>query len=46
MGVQCDSTSASHKLQEILYDSLMVEVLYNILIEFGVPMRLVGLIKI
>ena len=28
------------------YDSVMKEVLYNILIEFGVPMKLVRLIKL
>jgi hypothetical protein len=28
------------------YDSLRKEILYNILMEFGVPMELVGLIKI
>ena len=27
------------------YDSVMIEVLYNILIEFGIPMKLVRLIK-
>jgi hypothetical protein len=28
-----------------VYDSVRKEVLYSILIEFGVPMKLVGLIK-
>jgi hypothetical protein len=32
--------------QYISYDSVRREVLYNIKIEFGVPMKLVGLIKI
>jgi hypothetical protein len=32
------------RLQEV-YDSVRREVLYNILIEFGVPMKLVRLIK-
>jgi hypothetical protein len=27
------------------YDSVRMEILYNILMEFGVPMKLVGLIK-
>jgi hypothetical protein len=27
------------------YDSVMTEVLYNILLEFGIPMKLVRLIK-
>jgi purine nucleoside phosphorylase len=27
------------------YDSVMREVLYNILIEFGIPMKLIRLIK-
>jgi hypothetical protein len=44
MGVQQDSTSAIHILQEV-YDSVRREVLYNILVEFGVPRKLVKLIK-
>jgi hypothetical protein len=28
------------------YDSARIEVLYNILIEFGIPMKLVRLIKV
>jgi hypothetical protein len=38
-------TSAIHRLKESLYDSVRREVLYNILIEFVVPMKLVRLIK-
>jgi hypothetical protein len=30
---------------KIAYDSVRREVLYNILIEFGVPIKLAGLIK-
>jgi hypothetical protein len=44
MRVQSDSTSASHRLQET-YDSVRRKVLYSILTEFGVPMKLVRLIK-
>jgi hypothetical protein len=40
MGVQGDSTSAIHRSQTV-----RSELLYNILIEFGVPMKLVRLIK-
>jgi hypothetical protein len=41
MGVQVDSTSAIHGLQE----SLWREVLHNILVEFGMPMKPIRLIK-
>jgi hypothetical protein len=44
MGVQWDSTSAINRLQESL-DSVRREVLYNILIEFEILMKLVRLIK-
>jgi hypothetical protein len=44
MGVQWYSISTSHRLQEA-YDSVRREVLYIILIEFRVPMKLVRLIK-
>jgi hypothetical protein len=44
MGVQWDSTSAIDRLQKT-YDSVNRKVLYNILIEFGVSMKLVRLIK-
>jgi hypothetical protein len=30
---------------EKVYDSVKIEVLYNILIEYGIPMKLVRLIK-
>jgi hypothetical protein len=43
LGVQWDSTSAIDRLQE--YDSVRREVLYNILIESGIPMKLGGLTK-
>ena len=39
---QCISYYADFK---ITYDSVRKEVLYNILIEFGIPMKLVRLIK-
>jgi hypothetical protein len=42
MIIQWDSASAICRLQECL---LRREVLYNILIEFGVPMKLVRLIR-
>jgi negative regulator of genetic competence, sporulation and motility len=42
MGVQRESTSAIHRLQEA-YDSVRREVLYSILIEFGVHTKLVRL---
>jgi len=45
MGIQRSSASALHTLQENLYDSIRREVLYNILSEFGIPMKLVRLIK-
>jgi hypothetical protein len=44
MGVWWDSTSVIHRLQEA-YDSIRREVLYNILIQFEVPMKLFRLIK-
>jgi hypothetical protein len=40
MGVQCDSTSAFQDFNKT-YDSVRREVLYNIHMEFGVPMKLV-----
>jgi hypothetical protein len=43
MGVQWDSTSAIHRLQETL---CFREVQYNILIEYGAPMKLVRLIRV
>jgi hypothetical protein len=44
MGVQWCSITAIDKFQESL-DSVRREVLYNILIEFGVPMKPIRLIK-
>jgi hypothetical protein len=43
-----DSTSAIHnKLQESLYDDpCRIEVLYNIIIEFGMPTERVTLINV
>jgi hypothetical protein len=40
--VQRDSPSAIHQLKKVC-DTVRREVLYNILIEFGVPMKLVML---
>jgi hypothetical protein len=42
MELQWDSTSAIRRLQEA-YDSVRWEVLYSILIVFGVPMKSVRL---
>ena len=44
MGIQCRSSSALYRLQEI-FDSVMREVLCKILIEFGIPRKLVRIIK-
>jgi hypothetical protein len=44
MGVWWYSTSAVYSLKKA-YDSVRRGVLYNILIEFGIPRKLVGLIK-
>jgi hypothetical protein len=44
MGTQWDCASAVYRLQESL-DSVRWEVLYNILIEFSIPLKLVRLIK-
>jgi hypothetical protein len=45
MGVQWDSTSAINRLQESLRFSRR-DIVYTILIEFGLPMTLVRLLKI
>jgi len=42
--IQESSTSAPYKVQESL-SFIVIQVLYNILIEFGIPMKLVRLIK-
>jgi hypothetical protein len=44
MGVQWDSVSAIYRLQKV-YDSVKRVVLYNILLGFGMPKKLVRLIK-
>jgi hypothetical protein len=44
MGMCWGSISAIYKLQKA-YDSVRREVLCSVLIEFGVPMKLVWLIK-
>ena len=44
MGIQWSSASATYRLQE-KYDSGRREILYNIIINFGIPMKLVRLIK-
>jgi hypothetical protein len=44
MGMQCGSTSALIDFKEA-YDSVGRKVMYNILIEFGIPIKLVRLIK-
>jgi hypothetical protein len=43
--VQCDIASALHIYFKKAFDSMRREVLYNILREFGVLMKLVKLIK-
>jgi len=44
MGIQRSSASALYMLRES-YDSNRREVFYNILIDFGIPMNLIRLIK-
>jgi len=44
VGIQRSSASALIDFKKA-YDSIRIEVLYNILIEFGIPMKLVRLIK-
>jgi len=44
MGIQSSSASAIYRFKKA-NDSVRREVLYNILIEFGIPMKLVRLIK-
>jgi hypothetical protein len=46
VGVQWGSTSVIYVLQEILFKPVRREVLYNILIELVIPMKLVMLVKI
>jgi len=45
MGIQWNIASAVYRLQKA-YDSIRREVLYNILIEFDIPKKLVRLIKL
>jgi hypothetical protein len=45
MGMQWDSTSAIHGLQEILTLLVGKYSMYNILIEFMVPVEIITLIK-
>jgi len=44
-GNKQSSVSALYRLQETLFDLVRREDLYNILTEFGIPMKLVRLIK-
>ena len=44
MGIQCSSASAVIDFKKS-YDSVGTEVLHNVLIEFGISMKLVRLIK-
>lgn len=45
MGVHWDSTSATYVDFKEAHDSVMSKVLYNIVIEFGMPLKLFKLIK-
>jgi len=44
MGMQCSSALAIYRLK-VNYDTVWREILYSVLFSFGIPMKLVKLIK-